>query len=95
VLNELRRIGIHKHGRRVFGRQGGKQTRIAIDVCWDNQEARRLALFQNPVSRDSFSLSWHKLGSDLFSSPRALRQFRSDDFRRAGKNNCAPKTQSL
>jgi len=45
VLDELRRIGIHKGGRRVPGRQGGKQTPIAIDFA-GTIGVRRLALFQ-------------------------------------------------
>jgi len=50
---------------------------------------------QNPVGCNWFSCSWNQLGSDLCSSPRGFRQLCANDFRRAGKNNRALKSQSL
>jgi hypothetical protein len=47
------------------------------------------------MGSDWSTRNWNKLGSDFFSSPRAFRQFRSKDFRRAGKNNRLAESQSL
>ena len=54
-----------------------------------------MILLQEQRSPDRLSCTSHKLDTDFLPRPRGLRQFSSNDFRRAGENNRATKSESL